>query len=171
MVFESLQEKIETHKVLAIEIGIILALLPISYIGWQVHYLFIEVLGLPPLMSWKIPYWIAEMGVASLYGVIGAIGYWMVEMYYHRAKWTAFMIGISSFYYWACGVFDWLWFLIHGLLGHVAEFPGLMDIWWWNPYYWFLGIEWTTLHHIIYTIVLVVMFAFAWIIWDWKVNK
>lgn len=171
MVFRALKEKIAGHKILTICVATVLALLPISFIGWLVHYYFIWELGLPQLMSWKIPYWIAEMLTAATYSFMAALGFWLVAQWSEKNKWTAFLVGITAFYQWGCGLFDWLWFLIHGLMGHVAEFPGLHEIWWWNPYYWFLGIEWTTLHHIIYTIILEIIFIGAWVVWNYRVNE
>ena len=169
--FRTLQEKIESHKLFVMTAVVILAMLPISFIGWQVHYYFLYELGLPHLMSWAIPYWIAEMLVVAFYGVALAAGYYMTTWETWRRRWTILLLGITPLWQWGCGLFDWLWFLIHALMGHIAEFPALGDIWWWNPYYWYLGINWTTAHHIVYTIILEVVFIGMWVAWHYRVNE
>lgn len=159
---------------------VILSLLPISFIGWQVHFFFaapppsglgLELLNQVPLSVWKIQYWIAEMLVASFYSITLALGYWLTTKYWMRERWTALLLGITAFYQWGCGLFDWLWFLIHALMGHTAEIPSLTTVWWWNPYHWYLGIEWTTTHHIIYTIILEAIFICLWIRWHYWTNS
>jgi len=153
----------DTNRLILWFIIMLAGLMPITYIGWLVHYHFLNDLGLPHLMSWAIPYWIAEMLAVAFYGVTSAAGYWLLADETKRARITMFLLGLTVFWQWGCGTFDWLWFILHKLKGF--PFPALDQIWWWNPYYWFLGINWTTLHHIIYTIILEAVLLAIWIIW------
>ena len=145
------------------------ALVPITCIGWLIHYHFIQELGLPFSMSWAIPYWISEMLVVAFYGVTSAAGYWLLADKTKRDKITMFLLGLSVFWQWGCGNFDWLWFILHKLMGH--PFPALNQLWWWNPYHWALGIHWTTLHHIIYTAILNLTLVAIWILWYIRIHR
>lgn len=177
---DSARDYIENHKLLVLAVTTFMALLPISFIGWQVHYFFaasppnglgLTILDQVPLTVWKIWFWIAEMLAVAFYSIMAFRGYWLTTRSYMREYATGFLIGITTFYQWACGAYDWIWFLIHGLMGHVSEFPSLSTVWWWNPYHWFLGIEWTTFHHIIYFIILETIFISAWLYWHFRWNR
>lgn len=141
----------------------VILLLPITHIGWLVHYKFRIDYGLPFLFEWAIPYWIDELLAVSSIGVASAVGYWLLADETMKSKLTMFLLGYTIFHQWLSGAFDWLWFIVHRLYGH--SFPPLNQVWWWNPYYWLFGIEWTTLHHILYTIIMEVILLIIWYLW------
>ena len=159
----------DTNRLFLWFILMLVGLFPITFIGWLVHYYFLWELGLPHLMSWAIPYWIAEMLAVVFYGIMTATGYWLLADETKRAKLTMFLLGLTVFWQWGSRMFDWLWFVLHSLQGF--SFPPLNEVWWWNPYNWFLGIEWTTLHHIIYTIILELILLGIWVLWWLKYKR
>ncbi len=159
----------DTNRLILWFLLMLAGLMPITFIGWLVHYHFLKDLGLPHLMSWAIPYWISEMLVVVFYGITSAAGYWLLADETERARITMFLLGLTVFWQWGCGTFDWLWFIFHRIKGF--PFPALDKVWWWNPYYWFLGIEWTTLHHIVYTIILEVILLGIWVAWWFKYKR
>lgn len=137
-------------------------LMPISFIGWLVHFHFIWELGLP-IGNWRLWYWVAEWGAVICVGIASSADTWLIAKRLKRNIWTILLLTLTVFWQWFCGAFDWQWFLIHKLKGF--PFPSLNQLWDWNPYYWALGINWTTLHHIIYTIILELVLLGIWIIW------
>jgi len=159
----------DTNRLILWFILMLIGLFPITYIGWLVHYYFLWELGLQYSLSWTILYWIAEMFAIIFYGVMAAAGYWLLADETIRAKTTMFLLGLTVFWQWGCGMFDWLWFIVHRIQGF--PFPSINEVWWWNPYYWFLGFEWTTFNHLIYTIILEVILLLIWVLWWIKYHK
>ena len=115
------------------------------------------------LFEWAIPYWIDELLAVASIGIASAAGYWLLADESVKSKLTMFLLGYTIFHQWLSGAFDWLWFIVHRIYGYA--FPALDAVWWWNPYYWFFGIEWTTLHHILYTIIMEAILLIIWYMW------
>ena len=155
--------KIPDYKLVLWFIVMIVLLFPITHIGWLVHYKFRIDYGLPFSFEWAIPYFIDEMFVVASIGIASAAGYWLLADKDVRSKVTMFLLGYTVFHQWLSGAFDWLWFIVNRIYGH--PFPGLDEVWWWNPYYWAFGIEWTTEYHIWYTIIMEAILLIIWIIW------
>ena len=110
--------------------------------------------------EWFIRYAIATYGeyisIASLLSVV----YWFTSPIYKRRKITAFTVWITIFGMWVGGFLDLLWFFMEFIFR--GKLIGLFDVWWWFPQYWLFGIEWTTLHQIMYTIVWAIFLAIMW---------
>lgn len=82
------------------------------------------------------------------------IMYWIHSL--ARSKFKAFLIYVTTVWVWIGGALDFLFFMMKGYI------PEGNQVWHWMPFYWFLKIEWTTLHQAIYTIVFLVVLIIAW---------
>ena len=89
----------------------VVLLVPITHIGWLVHYKFQEDYGLPFSFEWAIPYWIDELLVVASIGIASAVGYWLLADETVKSKVTMFLLGYTMFHQWLSGAFDWLWFI------------------------------------------------------------
>lgn len=165
-----LKEKTIKYWMLLVFVAVmVLNLFPISDIGWLVHSEFIKKYGLVFSMDWAIRYWIDEMLVVLGLGLMGGLGYWIFRAETKKHRLTAVMLGLTVFWQWMGGFFDWIWFLLDWIGGY--PLPALDKLWYWNPFYWFLGIHWTTLHHIVFTIIMESILFILWYLWYRRTTK
>lgn len=165
-----IKEKIAKYWQLLIWFSVIIfSLFPITHIGWLVHYLLQEEYGLKFSWIWAKQYWIDEMLVVAFYGVTSSIGYWLFREKEKRQRITAFLLGLTAFWQWLSGFFDFLWFFVHRLYGF--SFPSLDTVWWWSPFSWLLNLKWTTRHQIIYCLIMETILFTIWLIWYSRLKR
>ena len=109
------------------------------------------------VFSWE---WFNAYGLAwtllwIFIGLRGACLYWFSED--EPSKLFAFNIFITTLAEWIGGFSDIFWFLMEGVL------PAPTMVWWWMPFASWLGLEWTIIHHAVYTLAWVVGLSMLWI--------
>lgn len=161
---QSLKTVIKNYWMLLVFVTVmVLNLYPISDIGWLVHSEFIKKFGLVFSMEWAIRYWIDEMLVVFGLGLMVGLGYWIFRVDSKKHRTTAIILALSTCWQWMSGFFDWIWFFIDWINGY--PLPALDKLWYWNPFYWGLGIHWTTFHHICLTIIMESVLLLIWLLW------
>lgn len=121
--------------------------------------------GLIYNFDWFIRY---GVGITLMHIAIPAlisIAYWFSSAKQRRHKFTVGAIFITILAMWGGGFLDWVWFFFDWVFDGVLIQWG--TVWWWMPFYWLFGIEWTTVHHLVYTIVWGIVLALLW----YKVSK
>jgi hypothetical protein len=162
----ALKSKVKTYKLYVWFILIFMCFIPLNYIQWQIHYLFQWYYGVPFQWSWALPNFIAEVIVVASIGLASAVGYWLIADESSKDKWTMILLTLTVWWQWFCGAYDFVWHIINLLAGN--PFPAWDLVWWWNPYSWLFGIEWTTLHMVGYMIILEIILVLMWLWWYYK---
>lgn len=116
--------------------------------------------GLMYDLAWFIRYASAEFVYSMFLGLLIVVSYWFSSPIFARRKFTAVTIMFTTLSIWIGGALDFIWFFFEWLWR--GKLLGLFDVWWWFPQYWLLGIEWTTLHQLIYTIVFWIVIGAMW---------
>lgn len=112
--------------------------------------------GLSFSYEWASSYWATLGRVFILVSMLTVITYLMgvKEMNKHTLS-MGLLLGFSVY---VLGVnLDLLWLTVF-----LGEFPVLGAHWWWMPMDGFLGVTWTTLHQIVYTLVFDVALIGLW---------
>lgn len=114
--------------------------------------------GLEFGIEWFLAYgaWFTLIFVA-ITGAIATV-YWFSTDDNKRSRFTQFAIVITIMSLWIGGFLDILWFMMSG------AFPPFDAVWWWMPFYWLFGIEWTLVHQIIYTTVWFILLIVIWLV-------
>ena len=82
------------------------------------------------------------------------IMYWIHSL--KHSKYIAGLVYITTVWVWIGGALDFLYFMMAG------QIPLADKIWTWMPFYWWLHIDWTIVHHAVYTIAWLIALAIAW---------
>ena len=132
---------------------IVLSMTQIDFIVHNVLYQY----GLNFSMEWASSYWTMLGSVFILVSALIVITYLMgVQEINKRSLSTGLLLGFSVY---VLGVnLDLLWFT-----AFLRELPALSEHWWWMPMDGFLGVKWTTLHQILYTLAFNVALIGLWV--------
>lgn len=120
--------------------------------------------GLVYSLEWFFVYGIVMILIHNLIAVLADVVYWFSTPKGQRRKLVVVTIFVTLIGLWGGGFLDFLWFLFEFLAD--GKLLSLTQVWWWMPMYWLLGIEWTTLHHIGYTVVWSIVIGYLW----WRVK-
>ena len=111
-------------------------------------------------LDWFLRYAVSTYGEYISIATLLSVVYWFTAPIANRCKTTAITIWVTIFGLWVGGFLDLIWFLMEYIWR--GKLLGLFDVWWWFPQYWLLGIEWTTLHQLVYTAVIGIGLILLW---------
>ena len=134
----------------------IIFVLSVTRIDFIVHNVLYQY-GLNFSYEWASSYWAMLGNVFILVSALIVIAYLMgaKEINKHTLS-IGLLLGFSVY---ALGVnLDLLWFTVF-----LGELPVLSEHWWWMPMDGFLGVKWTTLHQILYTLAFNVTMIGLWV--------
>ena len=158
--------KITKHNIfiiLMLILGVVIVFGPtmLDFIGNRVMFEH----GLVFSWAWFIPWAIGLHITVGGTSVSNAIIYWWARGQTKRSRYTAFMIGLTSYWQLISGNEDLIWFAVFD-----GGIPPLNKIWWWMPQDFIVqwinpAWRWTTLHELIWIIVFNVILIGLWILW------
>jgi len=136
-------------------LGTIALVAAIAYIDFIVNRTLYDY-GLKFSWSWAIPYWSALWTTFLIIAALVMTTYWIRREETLRNARTAVLLGITVIL--TSLNFDLLWF------AYLWRLPAWNEVWWWYPFYWLLGLKWTTFHQVAFTVAVDSILAGLWAI-------
>jgi len=135
---------------------IILDLFATTFIDIVVHNILYRY-GLQFSYEWADMYWFWIAILRLTIACIAAVSFYFLRDPSERDKQVSIAIFITLVSLYFGFILDSLFFVI------IGAFPPLDSIWWWNPFYRFFGIRWTTLENLIYNFIWISIDIIIWV--------
>ena len=135
---------------------ILLWLFSLTGLDYLVNHVLIKFYGLQYQFEWFIVYglWITLLCISG--GGMTSVAYWFSTTKEKRSWFTVGAIFTTLLATWGGGILDFLWFMMRGFIDPPSK------VWWWMPFKWLFGIDWTIGHQAVYTIVWILALVVIW---------
>ena len=125
--------------------------------------------GLQFSWQWAFQWWTILTVTMAIISLLVATSYLLMREPTKRHYYTAFMIGFSIWWQQVSGNMDLIFFLFDKIRG--TYWIDWDTVWWWSPFNWLFGFEWTSKNQVAMTAIFDVFWLGLWVLWFLVMNK